>query len=108
MDTSDMIQPLRHFKKGQCIKCLAPLFILESEISTTILGQNGMPSLTSLDKYEVHGFCPNCGMIYEVEKDCMVYDIVLDNTYYTLKRAFEENEKEENGPNPFSMKYGEK
>ena len=78
MAETAVVQPFIHFDKGQCPKCGNNCVVIEDEISSTILADNGLPVTYDVEHYKCMAFCPTCNRPFQVVKHGMEFEVVTD------------------------------
>lgn len=100
-----IIQPFTHFDKGQCPKCSGSIVILESEISSMVLNDGGLPIDYNVERYIAKGVCSNCNRTWPVIKHGMEFEVVSNPAFKEkLDRIFGVSYEEDDEPasdNPF-------
>ena len=91
-----VIKPFIHFENGQCPKCSGNCFVLESEIASSGLSDQGYPITYDVEHYRVYAYCPQCNRQFPVIKEGMEFKVITDEALFKkLERIFERAKNDE-------------
>lgn len=104
-----IIKPFTHFDKGQCPKCSGSIVILESEISSMVLNDGGLPIDYTVERYMAKGVCTTCNRTWPVLKHGMEFEVVsnpvLKNKLDRIFGVSYEEDIEPDSDNPFKKGF---
>ena len=78
MGEGALINPFTHFENGQCPKCSGPIVVVQSEMSSSLLSENGLPINYKLENFRISGYCTNCNRPFPIVKNGMEFEVVTD------------------------------
>ena len=78
-----LLKPFIKLEEAQCHDCMHPIAVYEFDACTIQLSQEGFPVQTDVVTSKIMGVCPNCGRVYEVERNGIGFAITSD-----LRREF--------------------
>ena len=76
------IKPFIHYSDGQCPACSGACYILENEIGSSLLSDNGLPVTYDVEFYSVRAYCVQCNRTFPVIKKGMQFEVVTDEDLF--------------------------